>query len=368
MQPSAHVRVPDYWRAMAETIDADERDGKVLVLPLDDYYQMPTTWGFFGVDSIANLLIQHPVVQPKPDGYFGDVAGFKANVVAVETALLSGDLAPVPNLLDSIGVSEVIVRHDLVRGLPGRTLRRRRGAGAGDRTGPRPHEERGGTPRALAGRQRVQRLGPAVRPHPLGGPRAGRSIRGDRHGRDGQCRRPAEGEHPRADHSDRPGHRTGHRRHRGLASAGRWTPVHPPRPSGSPAGSTSSASVPAPRQSSPRTSRATCCGSPTRPECASTARSSPSAPTSRSPCPMARRSRPWPWARARCRWTGGAGTACLAPRARTSPGRPSPSAPRPPSPSWSDVRSRSTRPRCPTSTTATTTSRVRRASWGCASR
>ena len=122
MQPSAHVRVPEYWRAMAETIDADDRDGKVLVLPLDDYYQMPTTWGFFGVDSIANLLIRHPVVQPKPDGYFGDVAGFKANVVAVETALLSGDLEPVPNLLDAIGVSEVIVRHDLVRGLPGRTF------------------------------------------------------------------------------------------------------------------------------------------------------------------------------------------------------------------------------------------------------
>ena len=72
LQPSAHVRVPQYWRTMANTIDADTRPGKVLVLPLDDYYQMPTTWGFFGVDSIANLLIQHPVITLKPDGYFGD--------------------------------------------------------------------------------------------------------------------------------------------------------------------------------------------------------------------------------------------------------------------------------------------------------
>ena len=55
-QPSAHVRVPDFWWQLAERIDADPRPGKVLVLPLDDYYQMPTTWGFFGVDSIANLL------------------------------------------------------------------------------------------------------------------------------------------------------------------------------------------------------------------------------------------------------------------------------------------------------------------------
>ena len=119
-QPSAHVRVPQDWWDLAERIDADPRPGKVLVLPLDDYYQMPTTWGFFGADSIANLLIQHPVVAPKPGGYFGDVAGFSANVHGVETALLAGDLTAVPKLLDAIGVSRVIVRHDLVRGLPNR--------------------------------------------------------------------------------------------------------------------------------------------------------------------------------------------------------------------------------------------------------
>ncbi|MER7072450.1 hypothetical protein [Terrabacter sp. NPDC000476] len=119
-QPSAHVRVPDYWWQLATAVDADPRPGKVLVLPLDDYYQMPTTWGFFGVDSIANLLFEHPVVQRKPDGYFGDVPGLNADVQAIETALVTGDLAPVPRLLDAVGVSRVIVRHDLVRGLPGR--------------------------------------------------------------------------------------------------------------------------------------------------------------------------------------------------------------------------------------------------------
>ena len=87
-QPSAHVRVPQFWWDMADTINADTRPGKVLVLPLDDYYQMPTTWGFAGVDSIPNLLFQRPTVQPKPDGYFGEVPGFGADVRAVETALL----------------------------------------------------------------------------------------------------------------------------------------------------------------------------------------------------------------------------------------------------------------------------------------
>ncbi|AEV85688.1 hypothetical protein ACWT_4666 [Actinoplanes sp. SE50] len=119
-QPSMHVRVAQQWWDTAARIDADPRPGKVLVLPLDDYYQMPTTWGFFGADSIANLLIKHPVVQPKPEGYFGDVPGFAAHLRLVEAALLAGDLTAVPKLLDAIGASRVIVRHDLVRGLPNR--------------------------------------------------------------------------------------------------------------------------------------------------------------------------------------------------------------------------------------------------------
>ncbi|MFI5495096.1 hypothetical protein [Actinoplanes sp. NPDC051859] len=119
-QPSAHVRVLQDWWDVADKINADPRPGKVLILPLDDYYQMPTTWGFFGADSVANLLLKRPVVAPKPGGYFGETPGFNASVHGIENTLLAGDLAPVPKLLEAIGASKVIVRHDLVRGLPNR--------------------------------------------------------------------------------------------------------------------------------------------------------------------------------------------------------------------------------------------------------
>ena len=35
---------------------------------------------------------------------------------------MSGDLAAVPRLLEATGISQIIVRHDLVRGMPGRTF------------------------------------------------------------------------------------------------------------------------------------------------------------------------------------------------------------------------------------------------------
>ena len=165
-QPSAHVRVPQYWWDLADTINADTRPGKVLVLPLDDYYQMPTTWGFAGVDSIPNLLFQRPTVQPKPDGYFGDVPGFAADVRAVETALLSGDLAAVPRLLEATGISQVVVRHDLVRGMPGRTFADDRVLDAALAQTPGHEPGRRGRTRPLAPRRRIASHGAHLRRRP----------------------------------------------------------------------------------------------------------------------------------------------------------------------------------------------------------
>jgi arabinofuranan 3-O-arabinosyltransferase len=122
LQPPAHVEVPSFWRSTASFIDRDTADGKVLVLPLDDYYQMPTTWGFSGVDSIAGLLLQHPVLQRHPDGYFGDTPGLAAQIDAVERALRSGDLAAVEPLLRTMGIRWIVLRHDLVVGNPLRTF------------------------------------------------------------------------------------------------------------------------------------------------------------------------------------------------------------------------------------------------------
>ena len=121
-QPSAHVAVPSYWRSTATMIDEDPTAGKVLVLPLDDYYQMPTTWGFSGSDTLPGLVLQRPVLQRKPDGYFGDTPGVAAQVDAVERALVTGDTAAVAPLLESLGVAFVIVRHDLQVGDPLRTF------------------------------------------------------------------------------------------------------------------------------------------------------------------------------------------------------------------------------------------------------
>src|SRR6185437_15570824 len=54
--PPSHVSVPGYWTAMASYVSGSAPPGNLLVLPEDDFYQMPYTWGYYGADSfITNL-------------------------------------------------------------------------------------------------------------------------------------------------------------------------------------------------------------------------------------------------------------------------------------------------------------------------
>ncbi len=42
---SSHVKVPDYWYQATDWVNNQHGDWKVLLTPLDDFYQIPYSWG-----------------------------------------------------------------------------------------------------------------------------------------------------------------------------------------------------------------------------------------------------------------------------------------------------------------------------------
>ncbi|MGH8874373.1 MAG: hypothetical protein ACRDVM_03855, partial [Acidimicrobiia bacterium] len=120
--PSAHVTVPIGWLEAAHLVDSARLTGKVLVLPLSPFYQMPTQWEYYGVDLTARELMGNPVIQLLPGSYFEEHPGFESLAVSVEEALLAARLEEVPRLLQALGVSHVVVRHDLDPGLSPRSF------------------------------------------------------------------------------------------------------------------------------------------------------------------------------------------------------------------------------------------------------
>ena len=116
--PSTHVEVPPQFGTAASRLDASGNQGKVVVLPQLDYYQAPTTWGYYGA-SFLRQLIRRPVIEVLPGGYYRNpaVAGL---VETLERRVRdSGELDPI---LAALGARYIVVRRDLDSSFPGRTF------------------------------------------------------------------------------------------------------------------------------------------------------------------------------------------------------------------------------------------------------
>lgn len=111
--PGEHVTIPDGWYQVASVVNGTQAAGKVLILPLDPYYQISTTWNYHGVDAIPAQLLHKPALQLLPGGYFSGTPGFNALLENVQSSLLGTHPSSAMGELRALGVSEIIVRHDL---------------------------------------------------------------------------------------------------------------------------------------------------------------------------------------------------------------------------------------------------------------
>ncbi len=119
---SERVAIPTEWRTVAAHINDSKLRGKALVLPLGDFYQMPTTWGFYGTDNLVRQLLDRPVISRNPEGYITDSPTFDLLARAVETAIAAGEAEKSVSLLRALGVSHVVVRKDFDLATPQRIV------------------------------------------------------------------------------------------------------------------------------------------------------------------------------------------------------------------------------------------------------
>ncbi|CAG4910041.1 alpha-(1-_3)-arabinofuranosyltransferase family protein [Acidithrix sp. C25] len=120
--PSTHVAVPKYWETAASYLNSKAAPrGSLLVLPPDDFYQMPYTW-YYGNDGfIVNLLDRH-VIVPSGQGYFS-VSNELLSAVKVEnSALLAHNWSEAARILLAVGTPNVLVRGDIESHFSGRNI------------------------------------------------------------------------------------------------------------------------------------------------------------------------------------------------------------------------------------------------------
>lgn len=120
--PGSHVRVPSYWSSMARFLNSKDKPGNLLLLPPDDFYQMPYRWGYYGADDFIIDMVGRHVIDPAPTTYYtvsGQLSG--ADALLAES-LLKHKWILATRLMQALETSQLLVRGDILNSFPGRSI------------------------------------------------------------------------------------------------------------------------------------------------------------------------------------------------------------------------------------------------------
>ncbi|HEY5438692.1 MAG TPA: hypothetical protein VIJ99_07310 [Acidimicrobiales bacterium] len=120
--PSSHVAIPAYWTTMGHYLNGTHApNGSLLVMPPDDFYQMPYTW-FYGNDSfIVDMLGRH-VIVPSAQSYGQTSLSLLSALQEESSALLNHQWATASAILNAVDTPLVLVRGDVESEFPGRDI------------------------------------------------------------------------------------------------------------------------------------------------------------------------------------------------------------------------------------------------------
>ena len=119
--PSSHVSMPGYWKTTAAYLNRTAPNATVLVLPPEDFYQMPYTW-YYGNDGFISDMLDAHVIDPSGQGYTATSGYLETVSEDISASLLAQDWPLAERLLGSLGVSEILLRGDVEPGFPGRHI------------------------------------------------------------------------------------------------------------------------------------------------------------------------------------------------------------------------------------------------------
>ena len=122
---SSRVQIPDYWFQATNWLNNQQGDWRVLVTPLDDFYQMPYMWGndssYYGTDQLIDRLIEKPIVSTDVLNSYVVNPQTASTLQELNYAIRYGRVNEFKALLDLLNVKYILQRNDVNSSLPGRT-------------------------------------------------------------------------------------------------------------------------------------------------------------------------------------------------------------------------------------------------------
>jgi hypothetical protein len=122
---SSRIQIPSYWYQATGWINSQQGNWRVLITPIDDFYQMPYTWGtdssYYGTDQLIDRLIEKPIVSTDVLNSYVVNPQTALTLHELNYAMRYGRVNEFKALLDLLNVKYILQRNDVISNLTGRT-------------------------------------------------------------------------------------------------------------------------------------------------------------------------------------------------------------------------------------------------------
>lgn len=118
---ATHVQMPGYWAQMARYSDGLPVQGAVLVLPPDDWYEMPYTW-YYGTDAFIPQLFKRRVLVPNASTYTPAPPQVMSAVNLIAEGIQRRDWPQVEALVTALNSPLILVRRDIQAPFPNHSI------------------------------------------------------------------------------------------------------------------------------------------------------------------------------------------------------------------------------------------------------
>jgi len=119
------ISIPAYWSHLTRFLSQQDPNARVLLLPNDDFYQMPYSWGYYGADfEMLTELFSNPIVILSDDKFAYLTASYKyvGYTHNMEQMIRQGQRDGIASYLALQGVRFIVQRNDVVDTFPGRSI------------------------------------------------------------------------------------------------------------------------------------------------------------------------------------------------------------------------------------------------------
>ena len=112
---SSYVKIPQYWFDIGQFFDMIEGNYTVLILPLNDFYQVGYKWGYYGADSLPIRAIRKPTLySPYGLGYLY-LEAVDRELKLIQEIILTGNNSNIlVNKLCVLNVRFILIRKDII--------------------------------------------------------------------------------------------------------------------------------------------------------------------------------------------------------------------------------------------------------------